>query len=90
MAVLAINRLCDPGTDFAVHRRWFLNSAMDELLGVDFAAAAKDRLYRCLDRILPHKDDLCRHGLFAVVAESAHSRLPWDTPSDLTPTAPVR
>jgi len=32
---------------------------MDELLGVDFAAAAKDRLYRCLDRILQHKQALC-------------------------------
>jgi len=61
LAVLAINRLCDPGTEFAVHRRWFLNSAMDELLGVDYAAAGKDRLYRCLDRLLPYKDELCQH-----------------------------
>jgi len=61
LQVLAINRLCDPGTEFAVHRRWFLNSAMDELLGVDYAAAGKDRLYRCLDRLLGHKDELCRH-----------------------------
>jgi hypothetical protein len=34
---------------------------MDELLHVDFQAAAKDRLYRCLDRLLPHKDDLFVH-----------------------------
>jgi transposase len=61
LQVLAINRLCDPGTEFMVHRRWFLRSAMDELLGVDYAAAGKDRLYRCLDRILPYKDELCRH-----------------------------
>jgi len=60
LAILAVNRLCDPGSEFAVHRRWFLNSGMDQLLGVDFAAAGKDRLYRCLDRILPHKDELCR------------------------------
>ena len=58
LAILTINRLCDPGSEFAVHRRWFLSSAMDELLGVDFAAADKDRLYRCLDRIPPHKDEL--------------------------------
>lgn len=31
---------------------------MDELLGVDFAVAEKDRLYRCLDRLLEHKQDL--------------------------------
>ena len=60
LQVLAVNRLCEPGSEFAVHRRWFLNSAMDELLGVDYSAAGKDRLYRCLDHILPHKDELCR------------------------------
>ncbi len=61
LQVLAVNRLCHPLTEFAVHRRWFLNSAMDDLLGVDFAVAAKDRLYRCLDRILPHKQALFQH-----------------------------
>jgi transposase len=59
--LLAVNRLCDPGSEFAVHRRWFLGSAMDELLGCDFAVAEKDRLYRCLDRVLPYKDALCQH-----------------------------
>jgi hypothetical protein len=58
LAVLAINRLCEPASEWAVHRRWFLASALDELLGVDFAAAEKDRLYRCLDRLLAHKDAL--------------------------------
>src|SRR5208283_1298980 len=36
-------------------------SAMAELLGVDFAVAEKDRLYRCLDRILPFQQDLFLH-----------------------------
>jgi transposase len=31
---------------------------MDDLLGEDFAVAEKDRLYRCLDRILEHKQEL--------------------------------
>jgi hypothetical protein len=61
LQLLVVNRLCEPGSEFAVHRRWFDRSAMDELLGTDFAVAAKDRLYRCLDRLLPHKDELCRH-----------------------------
>jgi len=60
LAVLAVNRLCEPGSEFMIHRRWFLDSAMDELLGVDFAVAEKDRLYRCLDRVLVHKDELCK------------------------------
>jgi hypothetical protein len=58
LQVLAVNRLIDPGSEWAVHRRWFLGSALDELLGVDFQAAAKDRLYRCLDRLVDHKDAL--------------------------------
>ena len=61
LQLLVVNRLCEPGSELAVHARWFDRSAMDELLGTDFAVACKDRLYRCLDRILPHKDDLCRH-----------------------------
>lgn len=61
LQLLAVNRLCDPGSEFAVHRRWFDGSAMDELLECDFAVAEKDRLYRCLDRILDHKESLCQH-----------------------------
>jgi len=61
LQLLAVNRLCRPGSEFAVHRRWFLDSAMDELLACDFAVAEKDRLYRCLDRIVEHKDALCQH-----------------------------
>jgi hypothetical protein len=61
LELLVVNRLCAPGSEFAVHARWFERSAMDELLQADFAVAAKDRLYRCLDRLLPHKDELCRH-----------------------------
>jgi transposase len=46
------------GSEFRVHRQWFVDSAMDELLGENFAVAEKDRLYRCLDRILEHKQEL--------------------------------
>ena len=61
LQLLVVNRLIDPGSELRIHRQWFFRSAMDELLQVDFAVAAKDRLYRCLDKILAHKDALCRH-----------------------------
>jgi transposase len=61
LQLLAINRLCQPASEWAVHRQWFLDSAMDQLLDCNFAVAEKDRLYRCLDRVLAHKDALCRH-----------------------------
>jgi transposase len=53
-----VNCLLDPGSDFRLHRQWYIDTAMDELLETDFAVAAKDRLYRCLDRVLPHKQEL--------------------------------
>jgi hypothetical protein len=60
LQLLVVNRLIDPGSELRIHRQWFLRSAMDELLGVDFAVAGKDRLYRCLDRIIEHKDSFCQ------------------------------
>jgi len=58
LRLLVVNRLLDPGSEFRLHRQWFVDSAMDELLETDFAVAEKDRLYRCLDRVLKHKQDL--------------------------------
>jgi transposase len=58
LQLLVVNRLLDPGSEFRLHRQWFLTSAMDELLQTDFAVAEKDRLYRCLDRLLEHKQEL--------------------------------
>lgn len=37
--LLAANRLIDPGSEFRLHRHWFDRSAMDVLLGQDFAVA---------------------------------------------------
>jgi len=61
LKLLVVNRLIHPGSEFYIHRQWFDKSAMDELLNTDYRIATKDRLYRCLDRILEHKEDLCKH-----------------------------
>lgn len=61
LRLLVVNRLLDPGSEFRVHRQWFDQTAMAELLGTDFAVAEKDRLYRCLDRLLEHKQELFQH-----------------------------
>jgi transposase len=58
LRLLVVNRLLEPGSEFRVHRHWFVESAMDALLGENFAVADKDRLYRCLDRVLEHKQEL--------------------------------
>jgi transposase len=61
LRLLVVNRLLEPGSEFRVHRQWFDQTAMAELLATDFAVAEKDRLYRCLDRILEHKQELLEH-----------------------------
>lgn len=58
LRLLVVNRLLEPGSEFRVHRHWFVESAMDALLETDFAVAGKDRLYRCLDRLVEHKQEL--------------------------------
>jgi hypothetical protein len=58
LKTLVAYRLIDPGSEWRLHRQWYEQSAMGDLLGADFALAHKDNLYRCLDRLLVHKVDL--------------------------------
>lgn len=60
-ALLAINRLCAPGSELAVEQRWYPATALDDLLGIEEGKINDTRLYRCLDRILPHKTKLEQH-----------------------------
>jgi len=60
-AVLAINRLCAPGSELAVEQRWYPSTALDDLMEIEAGKINDTRLYRCLDRILPHKTKLEQH-----------------------------
>src|SRR5450432_442690 len=60
-ALLAINRLCAPGSELAIEQRWYPSTALDDLLGIEEGKINDTRLYRCLDRILPHKTKLEQH-----------------------------
>lgn len=60
-ALLAINRLCAPGSELAIEQRWYPSTALDDLLEIPEGKINDTRLYRCLDRILPHKTKLERH-----------------------------
>lgn len=72
LKTLVTYRLVDPGSEWRLHRDWFKNSAMADLLAEDDSVAAKDTLYRCLDKLCEHKNDLFSFlrerwaGLFAV------------------------
>jgi transposase len=61
LKLLTVNRLIKPGSEFYIHHHWFDQTAMAALLDCDYEIASKDRLYRCLDRIVPYKDELCKY-----------------------------
>ena len=61
LQTLAAYRLMDPGSEWRLHRQWFKNSAMADLLEEDFSLAQKDNLYRCLDKVLEHREELFKH-----------------------------
>ena len=60
-AVLVIARLCGPSSELHIAEDWFRRTALDDLLGLPEPKVNDDRLYRALDRLLPHKDALESH-----------------------------
>jgi hypothetical protein len=58
---LVCYRLIDPGSEWRLHRQWFAQSAMGDLLGADYSLVEKNALYRCLDKLLVHKRELFSH-----------------------------
>jgi hypothetical protein len=61
LITLVIYRLIDPGSEWRLHRQWYEQSALGDLLGEDFSLVAKDNLYRCLDRLLAHREELFKY-----------------------------
>jgi len=60
-AVLVLGRLLDPSSELHLAEHGYESSALAELLGVPAAKVNDDRLYRSLDRLLPHKAALEKH-----------------------------
>jgi transposase len=56
--VLVLGRLCDPSSELHLAEQGYESSSMSELLGVPVEKVNDDRLYRALDRLLPHKEAL--------------------------------
>ncbi len=61
LETLVCYRLIDPGSEWRLHRLWFEQSAMGDLLDGDFALVEKNALYRCLDKLVEHKPALFTH-----------------------------
>ena len=62
LQTLCAYRLIDPGSEWRLHRHWFEQSAMGDLLGADFGQLADShKLYECHDLLLAHKGALFDH-----------------------------
>jgi transposase len=60
-SILVLARFCAPSSELQIAESWYDKTALDDLLGVSGEKVNDDRLYRALDALLPHKDELCRH-----------------------------
>ena len=58
LKTLASYQLISPGSEWRLHRHWFEQSAMGDLLGEDIALVQPNNLYRCLDKLVAHKQPL--------------------------------
>jgi transposase len=61
--VLAVARFCAQRSELGVAERWYQRTALQDLLGVDWEKVNEDRLYRGLDALHGHKEQLCQHLL---------------------------
>jgi len=60
-AILVIARLCEPSSELHIAEDWYRRTALADLAGVAVERVNDDRLYRALDRLLPHKRGLEEH-----------------------------
>src|SRR5260370_13628909 len=59
--VLVIARLLEPSSELHIAEDWYRTTALEDLLGLPIERVNDDRLYRALDRLLPHKRALEQH-----------------------------
>jgi len=60
LKILVSYRLIEPGSEWRLHRDWYGKSAVGDLLGDYKEVVPYQNLYRCLDKLVEHKD-----GMFA-------------------------
>jgi transposase len=59
--ILVIARLLEPASELHTAEQWYPKTALPELLGVPVERVDDNRLYRALDELLPHKEELQVH-----------------------------
>ena len=58
---LVLMRLCEPSSELRIAEHLYEKSILPDLLGIPADKVNDDRLYRALDRLLPHKVEMEKH-----------------------------
>jgi transposase len=61
--ILTLARFCGQRSELEVAERWYADSVLEDLLGVSLSQVNEARLYRGLDVLQEHKEQLCQHLL---------------------------
>jgi transposase len=61
--LLTVARFCAQRSELGIAERWYGRTALDDLLGVALERINEDRLYRGLDQLQAHKEQLTQHLL---------------------------
>ena len=56
--VLIVSRFCEPSSELHIAEEFYRKSALADLVGIPNEDIYDNRLYRALDKLLEHKDDL--------------------------------
>ncbi len=70
VAILVIARLCERSSELHIAEDWYRRTALEDVLGVSSDRINDDRLYRALDRLLPHKEAIEQHLVIGWVNSS--------------------
>lgn len=59
--VLTIARFCEPKSELYIAEHFYAHTALADLMGIPNDKVYDNRLYRALDKLLPHKESLEKH-----------------------------
>ncbi|MDO8671015.1 MAG: IS1634 family transposase [Dehalococcoidia bacterium] len=61
VVTLVLMRLCEPSSELHIAENAWERSVLEDLLGIPVDKVNYDRLYRALDKLLPHKEEMEKH-----------------------------
>ena len=74
-AVLTLGKFCGQASELGIAENWHARTAPEDLCGIPVGSVNDDRLYRTLDKVDAHKDQLCEHLMQRYIVGTPKSQL---------------